>query len=93
MYETRPEGREAALGFVTRALQIEPSFAEAHGVAAWCYFAKSLWERSLPAPHREAMLRHARAVQELQSEDASTLAHAAIALALATLAITVSPWV
>jgi tetratricopeptide (TPR) repeat protein len=84
MYEVRPEGRAAALDFVARALAIDPNYAEAHGVAAWCYFAKSLWEGSLPAPHRDAMLRHVRAVQELQTEDASTLAHAAIALALAT---------
>jgi TolB-like protein/Tfp pilus assembly protein PilF len=84
MYDVRPEGRVAALEFVARALAIDPNYAEAHGVAAWCYFRRSLWEGSLPAPHREAMLRHARAVQELNSEDASTLAHAAIALALAT---------
>jgi len=84
MYEVKPESRAAALGFVEHALKIDPNYAEAHGVAAWCYFAKSLWEGSLPEPHREAMLRHGRAVQERQTEDASTLAHAAIALALAT---------
>jgi len=84
MYEVRPEGRAAALNFIAQALSIDPNYAEAHGVAAWCHFAKSLWEGSLPDPHREAMLRHAQAVRELKSEDASTLAHAAIALALAT---------
>jgi adenylate cyclase len=84
MYEVKPEGRAAALEFIAGALKLEANYAEAHGVAAWCYFAKSLWEGSLPEPHRDAMLRHARAVQELQTEDASTLAHAAIALALAT---------
>ncbi len=84
MYEVTSEGREAALGFVGRALKLDPDYAEAHGVAAWCYFAKSLWEGSLPAPYRDAMIRHGRTVQALQTEDASTLAHAAIALALAT---------
>lgn len=84
MYEVRPESRAAALEFIGKALSIDPQYAEAHGVAAWCYFAKSLWEGSLPEPHKEAMLYHARAVQDLQTEDASTLAHAAIALALAT---------
>jgi adenylate cyclase len=69
---------------VGRALNIAPDYAEAHGVAAWCYFAKSLWEGSLPESFNDAMLRHARAVQELQTEDASTLAHAAIALALSS---------
>jgi tetratricopeptide (TPR) repeat protein len=84
MYETTPQGREAALGFVERALAIDPNYAEAHGVAAWCYVAKTLWEGGLSNDHREGALRHARAVQALQSEDATTLAHAAIAVALAT---------
>jgi TolB-like protein/class 3 adenylate cyclase/Tfp pilus assembly protein PilF len=84
MYDVRQENRAAALDFTTQALTINPDYAEAHGVAAWCYFAKSLWEGGLPEPYREAMLKHARAVQELQPEDASTLAHAAIALALGT---------
>ncbi len=84
MYDVRAEGRAAALAFAERALRADPDYAEAHGVAAWCHFAKSLWEGSLPDPHRAAMLRHARAVQELPTEDASTLAHAAIALSLAT---------
>ena len=84
MYETTPQGREAALAFVERALGIAPNYAEAHGVAAWCYLAKTLWEGGLSSDHRESALLHARAVQALQSEDATTLAHAAIALALAT---------
>jgi tetratricopeptide (TPR) repeat protein len=84
MYETTPQGREAALAFVERALLIDPNYAEAHGVAAWCYLAKTLWEGGLSSDHRESALLHARAVQMLQSEDATTLAHAAIALALAT---------
>lgn len=84
MYEARPASRAASLAFVARALAIDPHYSEAHGVAAWCHFAQSLWEGSLPEPHREAMLRHAQAVRESQSDDASTLAHAAIALALAT---------
>jgi TolB-like protein/Tfp pilus assembly protein PilF len=84
MYDVRQENRATALDFIDRALKLNPDFAEAHGVAAWCYFAKSLWEGGLPEPYREAMLKHARGVQELQPEDASTLAHAAIALALGT---------
>jgi tetratricopeptide (TPR) repeat protein len=84
MYDVRQENRATALAFINQALSINPDYAEAHGVAAWCYFAKSLWEGGLPEPHREIMLKHAKAVQELQSEDASTLAHTAIALALGT---------
>jgi adenylate cyclase len=84
MYEQGSESRAVALEFIDRALKIDPKYAEAHGVAAWCYFAKSLWEGSLPEPYKDAMLRHARAVQELQTDDATTLAHTAIALALVT---------
>jgi TolB-like protein len=84
MYDVRAEERAVALEFAERALQADPDYAEAHGVAAWCYFARSLWEGSLPELHRERMLKHARAIQELPTDDASTLAHGAIALALAT---------
>lgn len=84
MYEIRPEGRALALDFITRALELDPQYAEAHGVAAWCYFARSLWEGSLPALYHDTMLTHVRAVQLSRTDDASTLAHAAIALSLTT---------
>jgi adenylate cyclase len=84
MYDVRPEARIAALGYVEKALALDPDYAEAHGVAAWCYFAKSLWEGGFPPDYREGAIRHARAVQTLQSDDASSLAHAAIALAFTT---------
>jgi tetratricopeptide (TPR) repeat protein len=84
MYEVTPQSREAALGFIEQALAIDPRYVEAHGVAAWCYFAKYLWEGGLPDHYREGALRHAKIVQELQTEDATTLAHAAIVLAFTT---------
>ncbi len=84
MYEVTPESRFAALDFVEKALQLEPDYAEAHGVAAWCYFARYLWDAKPPHTDRDSALRHAHAVLRLRTEDATTLAHAAIALALAT---------
>ncbi|MCF8467880.1 MAG: tetratricopeptide repeat protein [Sneathiella sp.] len=84
MYEVTPEARVAALDLIRQALALDPDYAEAHGIAAWCYFARSLWEGSLPKEYLEAALFHARAVQALRSEDASTLAHAAISLAVAS---------
>jgi len=84
MFDPRPEGRNLALQYVAHALAKDPGYAEAHGVAAWCYFAKSLWEGSMPANFIAPMLRHAQAVRSSQTEDAGTLAHGAIALALAT---------
>jgi adenylate cyclase len=84
MYKVNPEDRATALDFIEQALKIDPTYAEAHGVAAWCYFAKSLWEGNLPDPYKDAMLEHVHHVLELQPEDATTLAHAAISLALST---------
>lgn len=84
MFDPRPEGRRMALQYVHQALAKDPNYAQAHGVAAWCYFARSLWEGSMPADFLAVMLHHGRAVQSLQTDDAGTLAHAAIALALAT---------
>ena len=84
MFDPSPEGRNLALQYVAHALAKDPGYAEAHGVAAWCYFAKSLWEGSMPADFIAPMLRHALAVRSSQTEDAGTLAHGAIALALAT---------
>lgn len=84
MHEITAEGRIAALDLIEQALQINPNYAEAHGVAAWCYFARTLWEGSPAEDYRDEAIFHARAVQNLQTEDASTLAHAAMALAVAT---------
>jgi hypothetical protein len=77
MFDPRAEGRSRALQHVNQALAKDPSYAEARGVAAWCFFAKSLWEGSVPADYLDAMLHHGHAVQSLQTEDAGTLAHAA----------------
>lgn len=84
MYEVTAAGREKAMDYVERALAIDPDYAEAHGVAAWCCFARSLWEGELTEAYREKALRHAHAVQAMQSADPTTLAHAAIALGMAT---------
>ncbi len=84
MFDITAEARAQAYDHAARALAIDPDYAEAHGVAAWCQFARSLWEGSFPDKYREAAILHGRSVQRLHSEDASTLAHAAIALAMAT---------
>jgi adenylate cyclase len=84
MHQVTPEGRIAALELIDQALALDPNYAEAHGVAAWCYFARSMWEDGLPETYRDKAIHHARAIQRLQTEDASTLAHCAIALGVAT---------
>ncbi len=84
MYENTPEGRTLALDHAARALAIDPGYSEAHGVAAWCHFARGLWEAGFDPGTPEAALRHAEAVRASRTEDATTLAHAAIAYAFAT---------
>ena len=84
MYEVTPKGRDKSLAYIDQALAIDPGFAEAHGVAAWCYFARTLWEDRYATEFNDELLRHGYAVRDSQTEDASTLAHAAIALATAT---------
>ena len=84
MYENTPEGRARALDHAARALAIDPAYSEAHGVAAWCHFARGLWEAGMDRSTPEAALRHAEAVRASRTEDATTLAHAAIAYAFAT---------
>lgn len=81
MFDVRPEARVRALELVDKALAIDPDYAEAHGVAAWCYFARSIWEGGMMDEYHSKANFHAQTVLRLQSKDASTLAHAAIALA------------
>jgi TolB-like protein len=84
MYENTPEGRSRALAQVEAALAIDPGYAEAHGVAAWCYFARSLWEGGVQQQNVEGARRHAEAVRASRTDDATTLSYAAIAYAFAT---------
>lgn len=84
IYENTAEGRSAALAQVDAALAIDPDYPEAHGVAAWCYFARSLWEGGLQQQNAEGARRHAAAVRASRTDDATTLAYAAIAHAFAT---------
>ena len=69
-------GRAAALPLLEAAVELDPGYAEAHGLAAWCLMQRFRWEGRSPAD-REAALRHAEAVAQAQSDDATTLAFAA----------------
>lgn len=84
MYEVTPDSRTLAVEYAQKALSLDPDYAEAHGAAAWCYFARTLWEGQLTDQYRDKALQHATAVRSLQTEDATTLAHAAIAFAMST---------
>ena len=78
-YTYTPEGRSASLSFLDAAIALDPYYAEAHGVAAYCLQQRYLWGGLAPAD-REAALRHAEVVAKVQTQDATALALAALAL-------------
>ncbi|MCP1335535.1 adenylate/guanylate cyclase domain-containing protein [Futiania mangrovi] len=74
-----PDARAEALRLLDEAIKLDPGYAEAHGVAAFCRQQRYLWGGRDTAD-REAALRHADAVARAQTEDATSLAFAAMAL-------------
>lgn len=78
-YLYTPAGRDAGLALLNTAISLEPDYAEAHGVAAFCLQQRYLWGGRVPAD-REASLAHADAVAHARSDDATSLAFAAMAL-------------
>ena len=79
-YTYTPEGRAAGLALLEAAIALDPDYAEAHGIAAFCRQQRYLWGGRSPAD-REAALHHAEAVAAARTEDAAALAFAAMALA------------
>jgi TolB-like protein len=82
-YAYTPKGRTAALELLGKALEINPNYAEAHGVAAQCYMQRVWTEPDFSADLASA-LAHTRAIMSIKTDDASTLAFAAGAYARAT---------
>lgn len=78
-YNYTPAGRDAGLSLLDAAIAIDPNYAQAHGVAAFCLQQRFLWGGRAPAD-REAALEHAKAVASSRTDDATTLAFAALAL-------------
>jgi len=76
-----PDGAAQALPLLERAIALEPNYALAHGIAAWC--CEQRWAR---AGHREedrlAGIAHARAALAAASDDATALAFAGFVLSM-----------
>ncbi len=78
-YKHTPAGRDAGLALLDAAIALDPTYPEAHGVAAFCLQQRFLWGGRAPAD-REAALGHAEAVAAARTDDATALALAALAL-------------
>jgi adenylate cyclase len=80
-YAAMPEEADKALPLLERALALEPGYAIAHAMAAWCH-EQRFFRGGLAANEREAGLRHARAALAAGAEDANVLGLAGFVIAL-----------
>ena len=77
---TPVDGREA-LRLLEEALQLEPNYASAHGIAAWCH--EQLYNRTgFHEENKSAALRHGSAAIAHGAEDATALCMAGFAIAM-----------
>ena len=76
-----PEEADEALALIKRALALEPDYAMAHAMAAWCH-EQRFFRGGLAAGERDAGLRHAHAALAGGAEDANVLALAGFVIAL-----------
>ncbi|HWE15565.1 MAG TPA: hypothetical protein VG758_00055 [Hyphomicrobiaceae bacterium] len=72
------------MDLLNTALAIDPSYAEAHGLAASCHMQRFVSESPDLSAALASSFAHAKAVMALRTDDASTLAFASMAYARAT---------
>ncbi|CAN7372386.1 winged helix-turn-helix domain-containing protein [Mesorhizobium sp. LjNodule214] len=81
VYTFMPQGAAKGLPLLDQALAIEPTYALAHGFAAWAH--QTLFVRGgMGAENREKSIRHAHAAIEHGSGDAMALALAGFTIGL-----------
>jgi adenylate cyclase len=80
-YVATPEEAAKAVPLLERALALEPDYAGAHGLLAWCHELLFVWA-GFKEENRVAAIRHARAVLAHGRDDATALALAAFATAM-----------
>jgi TolB-like protein len=80
--ENTEKAVDQALDFFYRAIEFDPNFASAHGMAAWCYHLRKAnrWRRDVPREIAEAT-RLARKAVDLGRDDAVALSSGGLALA------------
>jgi adenylate cyclase len=81
-FTAMPEDADKALAFLVKAVELEPDFAAAHAIIAWCREQQYL-RGGLQEETRTAALRHARHAMATGSDDAVALATAGFVIAAA----------
>ncbi len=81
-YPATREATDDMLRLLYRAIELDPDFAAAYGVAAWCYMRRKANAWMVDRPHESAeAVRLARRAAELGKDDALALAWAGQSLA------------
>jgi adenylate cyclase len=78
-YTSMPEDADKALGFVEQAIGLEPDFAAAHAIIAWCQEQRYM-RGGLDEGARAIALRHARLAIAMGGDDATALAIAGLVI-------------
>jgi len=76
-----PEETAKAILLLDEALRLDPSYAAAHGLAAFCHLRGFVWI-DLNETEKVMAIRHARAVLSMDTDDATALAFSAYVIAL-----------
>src|ERR1700726_795079 len=77
-----PEDADKALALLGKAIDLEPDFAAAHAIIAWCHEQRYL-RGGMQEETRIAALRHARQAIAAGGDDAAALATAGFVIAVA----------
>jgi adenylate cyclase len=80
-FTAMPEDADRALTSLARAIELEPDYAAAHAMIAWCHEQRYL-RGGLHGEARQAALHHARTAIAVGGDDAAALATAAFVIAV-----------
>jgi tetratricopeptide (TPR) repeat protein len=80
-FTAMPQDADQALTFLERAIELEPDYAAAHAMIAWCHEQRYL-RGGLHEETRQAAVRHARAAIAVGGDDAAALATAGFVIAV-----------
>lgn len=79
VYNMMPESAAPAIPLLNRALELEPSYATAHALLAWCYHFR-FSRGGVREEDRTTSIYHARAAVTGGNDDATTLAIAGVVI-------------